>query len=111
MSLGMRMIVGEELTVCRRELIDWHHSIYQLSTIDYQLFQGTARNVCRIRSSGYCGKKTSAIKKLFGVSSRVAIISLYSLRFWGLMRIVPGFSALAWLSDYCAQIGPADSSS
>ena len=56
---------------------------------------GTARNFCRIRSSGYWGKKTSAIKTLFGVSSRVAIVSLYSMRSCGLTKIVPGFSVIA----------------
>ncbi len=56
--------------VCQKPLL--HHSI--------ACPQGTARNFWRIRSSGYWGKKTSAIKTLFGVSSRVAIVSLYSIR-------------------------------
>jgi len=57
-----------------------HYSITPLLHYSIACPQGTARNFWRIRSSGYWGKKTSAIKTLFGVSSRVAIVSLYSIR-------------------------------
>src|SRR5207244_5345308 len=77
--------------------VDWQSrsgSInYQLPTNDFR--QGTARNFCRIRNSGYWGKNTSAIKTLFGASSRVEIVSLYSIRSCGLTRIVAGLSAMA----------------
>src|ERR1035441_9080593 len=36
-------------------------------------------NFCRARRSGYFGWNTSAIYTLFGASSRVAIVSLYSM--------------------------------
>ena len=60
-----------------------------------------------MRNSGYWGKNTSAIKTLFGVSSRVEIVSLYSILSCGLTRIVPGFSVIAWLSDHFARMSPA----
>src|SRR5204863_8909147 len=110
MSLRMRVIVGEEEYWSIGVLGNWQRlRNHYFIAPSLHLLYGTARNFCRIRSSGYWGKKTSAIKTLFGVSSRVAIVSLYSTRSWGLMRIVPGFSAMAWLSDHFAKIAPAES--
>src|SRR5438094_8782836 len=63
------------------------------------LSYGTARNFCWIRNSGYFGKKTSAIKTLFGVRSCVAIVSLYSKCTIGLIKTELGFTALYCLSD------------
>src|ERR1700730_6325229 len=58
-------------------------------------FYGAVMNFCRARNSGYLGKKTSAMKTLFGVNSRVAIVSLYSIRSCGLRTMVPGLSPMA----------------
>src|SRR5947208_16124665 len=101
MSLRMRVIVREQEYWSMVVLAYWqrlrnHYFIAPSLHLPY----GTARNSCRIRSSGHWGKKTSAIKTLFGVSSRVAIVSLYSTRSWGLVKTVAGFSAIAWLSDH-----------
>ena len=52
-----------------------HHSITPLLHCSIPLPYGAVRNFCRMRSSGYCGKTTSAMKTLFGVRSRVAIVS------------------------------------
>src|SRR6266581_1131607 len=69
---------------------------------------GTARNFCWIRSSGYLGKKASAMKTLFGARSRVAIVSLYSTCSCGLIKTVPGVSVMACLSDHFVSIFSAD---
>ena len=74
----MRVVVGEEqswsvgVLECSsdaRNITPLLH--YSIAPLPY----GAVRNFCRTRSSGYFGKKTSAIKTLFGVSSRVAIVS------------------------------------
>src|ERR1700730_3315701 len=56
---------------------------------------GSVRNFWRIRRSGYLGKKTSTMKALFGVRSRVEMVSLYSTCSPGLIRTRLGFSLTA----------------
>ena len=43
-----------------------------------------------------------------GVSSRVEIVSLYSMTSFGLTRTVPGFSLMRWLSDHFVNTTPAE---
>jgi len=75
---------------------------------DATFIHGAVRNFWRVRRSGYFGKKTSAIKTLSGVNSRVEIVSLYSICSPGLIKTMPGLALIAWLSDHLVSTIPAE---
>src|SRR4029077_7242427 len=108
MALGVGMIVGKEKYWNAEVMGGWKHGRAHCSITQRSRRHGTARNFCRTRSSGYLGKKASAMKTLFGVRSRVAIVSLYSTCSSGLIKTVPGVSVIAWLLDHFVSIFPAE---
>src|ERR1700720_1980073 len=116
MALRVRMIIGEQfhggssspLLDVKQMRLGRLENIARRSGRSTLRIHGAVMNFWRARISGYFGKKTSALKTLFGVISRVAIDSLYSTCSSGLTTIVPAFSLTAWLSDHLVKIDSAE---
>src|ERR1700730_1560606 len=112
MTLGMGVVIGEELIVDRRLLMENRiPAINSQQSTNNFLPYGSVMNFCRMRSSGYFGKKASTVKTFPGVRSRVAIDSVYSICSPGLIRTLVGVSLIAWFSDHFVSTLSAELSS